>query len=380
MTTLTSTPRADGFRMPAEWEPHNQTWMLWPERPDNWRLGGKPAQAAFAAVARAIARFEPVSVGVSAGQYENAWARLDHPNIRVIELGSDDAWVRDSGPTFVIDGRGEVRGVDWTFNAWGGFDGGLYWPWKRDDQVAGKILGIERCARYRAEGFVLEGGAIHVDDEGTLLTTEECLLNRNRNPQLSRHEIEAVLAEHLSVDKVIWLPQGLYNDETDGHVDNFCCFVRPGEVLLAWTDDPQDPNYPRCQAALRVLEQSRDARGNALTVHKMPIPGPLYASEEECAGVDAIAGSQPRDPSQRLAGSYVNFLIVNGGIIAPRFDDPRDAEAERILRQLFPEREVVMLPGREILLGGGNIHCITQQQPAPHLHPESWKQVLECGA
>ena len=380
MTTLTSTPRADGFRMPAEWEPHSQTWMLWPERPDNWRLGGKPAQAAFAAVARAIARFEPVSVGVSAGQYENACARLDHPNIRVIELGSDDAWVRDSGPTFVVDGRGEVRGVDWTFNAWGGFDGGLYWPWKRDDQVAGKILGIERCARYRAEGFVLEGGAIHVDGEGTLLTTEECLLNRNRNPQLSRHEIEAVLAEHLSVDKVIWLPQGLYNDETDGHVDNFCCFVRPGEVLLAWTDDPQDPNYPRCQAALRVLEQSRDARGNALTVHKMPIPGPLYASEEECAGVDAIAGSQPRDPSQRLAGSYVNFLIVNGGIIAPRFDDPRDAEAERILRQLFPEREVVMLSGREILLGGGNIHCITQQQPAPHLHPESWKQVLECGA
>jgi len=380
MTTLTSTPRADGFRMPAEWEPHSQTWMLWPERPDNWRLGGKPAQAAFAAVARAIARFEPVSVGVSAGQYENACAHLDHPNIRVMELGSDDAWVRDSGPTFVVDGRGEVRGVDWTFNAWGGFDGGLYWPWKRDDQVAGKILGIERCARYRTEGFVLEGGAIHVDGEGTLLTTEECLLNRNRNPQLSRHEIEVVLAEHLSVDKVIWLPQGLYNDETDGHVDNFCCFVRPGEVLLAWTDDPQDPNYPRCQAALRVLEQSRDARGNALTVHKMPIPGPLYASEEECAGVDAIAGSQSRDPAQRLAGSYVNFLIVNGGIIAPRFDDPRDAEAERILRQLFPEREVVMLPGREILLGGGNIHCITQQQPAPHLHPESWKQVLECGA
>lgn len=380
MTTLTSTPRADGFRMPAEWEPHSQTWMLWPERPDNWRLGGKPAQAAFAALARAIARFEPVSIGVSAGQYENACARLDHPNIRVIELGSDDAWVRDSGPTFVVDGLGEVRGVDWTFNAWGGFDGGLYWPWKCDDQVAGKILGIERCARYRTEGFVLEGGAIHVDGEGTLLTTEECLLNRNRNPQLSRHEIEAVLAEHLSVDKVIWLPQGLYNDETDGHVDNFCCFVRPGEVLLAWTDDPQDPNYPRCQAALRVLEQSRDARGNALTVHKMPIPGPLYASEEECAGVDTIAGSQPRDPSQRLAGSYVNFLIVNGGIIAPRFDDPRDAEAERILRQLFPEREVAMLPGREILLGGGNIHCVTQQQPAPHLHPESWKQVLECGA
>jgi len=174
-----------------------------------------------------------------------------------------------------------------------------------------------------------------------------------------------VLAEHLAIDKVIWLPHGLYNDETDGHVDNFCCFVRPGEVLLAWTDDPADPNFERCQAALRVLEQTRDARGRAFTVHRMPIPGPLHASAEECAGVVSLAGSQPRDPSIRLAGSYVNFLIVNGGIIAPSFEDPFDAEAEATLRRLFPEHEVLMVPGREILLGGGNIHCITQQQPRP---------------
>lgn len=365
MTTLDTTPRADGFRMPAEWEPHARTWMLWPERPDNWRLGAKPAQAAFVAVAHAIARFEPVTVGVSAAQYENACARLDHPAIRVLELSSDDAWVRDTGPTFVVDARGAVRGVDWTFNAWGGFAGGLYWPWQRDDQLARKILAVEGCARYRTEGFVLEGGAIHVDGEGTLITTEECLLNRNRNPDLDRAAIEAMLAEHLAVDTVIWLPHGLYNDETDGHVDNFCCFVRPGEVLLAWTDDERDPNWSRCRAALAVLERSRDARGRALRVQRMPIPGPLYASAEECAGVDLVAGSQPRDPSIRLAGSYVNFLIVNGGIVAPSFADPRDAEAEALLRRLFPEREVAMVPGREILLGGGNIHCITQQQPAP---------------
>lgn len=365
MKPLDSTPRADGFRMPAEWEPHVQTWMVWPERPDNWRLGGKPAQAAFTAVARAIARFEPVTVGVSAGQYANASARLDDPNIRVVEISNDDAWVRDTGPTFVIDERGEVRGVDWTFNAWGGLLGGLYFPWQRDDQVAGKILGLERCARYRTEGFVLEGGSIHVDGEGTLITTEECLLNRNRNPHLARGDIEAVLRDHLAVDTVIWLPDGLYNDETDGHVDNFCCFVRPGEVLLAWTDDPQDPNHARCQAALKVLEQARDARGRALTVHKMPIPGPLHASEAECAGVDAAVGSQAREAAVRLAGSYVNFLIVNGGVIAPSFDDPQDEAARTLLQRLFPDREVVMVPGREILLGGGNIHCITQQQPAP---------------
>lgn len=364
MTTLTSTPRADGFRMPAEWEAHQQTWMVWPERPDNWRLGGKPAQAAFTAVAAAIARFEPVTVCASAAQYENAVARLaEYSNIRVVEISTDDAWVRDTGPTFVVNDQGAVRGVDWAFNAWGGLNGGLYFPWLRDDQVAQKILQIEGCQRYRTEGFVLEGGSIHVDGEGTLITTEECLLNANRNPHLNREQIEALLAEHLAIDTVIWLPDGLYNDETDGHVDNFCCYVRPGEVLLAWTDDANDPNYPRCQAAMRVLENARDAQGRALTVHKIAIPGPLHATAEECAGVDWVAGSQPRDPSIRLAGSYVNFLIVNGGIIAPKFDDAKDAEAEATLKQIFPDHEVVMVPGREILLGGGNIHCITQQQP-----------------
>lgn len=365
MTTLDSTPRADGFHMPAEWAPHTQTWMLWPERPDNWRLGGKPVQAAHVALAKAIARFEPVTVGVSAGQYDNARARLDVPNIRVVEMSSDDAWMRDTGPTFVIDDAGQVRGVDWAFNAWGGFAGGLYAPWNRDEQVASKVLDTERLQRYHTQDFVLEGGSIHVDGEGTLITTEECLLNRNRNPHLNREQIEQILADHLAVDTIIWLPDGLFNDETDGHVDNFCCYVRPGEVLLAWTDDVNDPNYPRCQAALHVLQNTVDAKGRSLVVHKMPIPGPLYATEQECEGVDLVAGSQERHPSVRLAGSYVNFLIVNGGIIAPSFDDPLDSEAEALLQRLFPEHEVVMVPGRELLLGGGNIHCLTQQQPTP---------------
>jgi len=363
MTSLSSTPKADGFFMPAEWQEHRQTWMLWPERPDNWRLGGKPAQAAFSAVAEAIARFEPVTVGVSAAQYENARARLSS-KIRLVEISSDDAWVRDTGPTFVRNEKGEIRGVDWAFNAWGGLNGGLYRNWQRDEQVAQKILHIERCARYHTPNFVLEGGSIHVDGEGTLITTEECLLNPNRNPHLSRVEIEQKLRDYLGVETIIWLADGLFNDETDGHIDNFCCYVRPGEVLLAFTDDPQDPNFARCQAALSVLERSQDAKGRSLIVHKMPIPGPLYATDEECAGVDKAGGSQPRDSSIRLAASYVNFLIVNGGIIAPCFDDPKDDEAKAILQRLFPQREVVMLPGREILLGGGNIHCITQQQPA----------------
>ena len=364
---LTSTPRADGFRMPAEWEQHQQTWMVWPERPDNWRLGAKPAQAAFASVAQAIAKFEPVTVCVSALQRPAAVAALHqlpttHP-IRVVEIDTDDAWCRDTGPTFVVNGGGEVRGVDWTFNAWGGHNGGLYSPWQCDDAVATKILAMEGLSRYRTDSFVMEGGAIHVDGEATLLVTEACLLNANRNPQLERGGIEAQLREYLAVDKVIWLPRGIVNDETDEHIDNMCCFCRPGEVLLAWTEDRTDPQYAFSAAALTVLEASVDARGRSIKVHKLPLPAVMTATAIEYASVDA-GSAIARKPLTRLAASYINFYLCNGGLIVPKFDDPNDAIAAQILAACFPDRTVVQVPGREILLGGGNIHCITQQQPA----------------
>jgi len=363
---LTSTPRADGFYMPAEWATHKQTWMVWPERCDNWRLGAKPAQQAFCAVIHAIARFEPVTVLASAAQFANAEAQLlatasAHP-IRVLEVSTDDAWCRDTGPTFVTNGT-EVRGVDWTFNAWGGLNGGLYFPWQRDDQVAHKILNVEGLKRYRTQGFVLEGGAIHTDGEGTLLTTEECLLNPNRNPDLNRKQIEQMLSDYLSIDKVIWLKDGIFNDETDGHVDNMCCFVGPAEVLLAWTDDKNDPQYERSRAALDVLENSTDAKGRKFTVHKLPVPGPLLAKAEEYASVDLTGVATAREAEARLAGSYINFYLCNGGLVLPVFDDANDQVAIEMLSKLFPQHQVVTVPGREILLGGGNVHCITQQQP-----------------
>jgi len=188
-----STPRADGFRMPGEFEPQTQIWMLWPQRPDNWRLGAKPAQRSWVQVATAISRFEPVTVGVNHEQYENAVNQLPD-TVRVVELSSNDAWVRDCGPTFVVNDQGAVRGVDWEFNAWGGLIDGLYFPWDQDDKVARKVCETEAVDTYRTDGFVLEGGSIHVDGAGTLITTEECLLNRNRNPHLSREEIEAYIA------------------------------------------------------------------------------------------------------------------------------------------------------------------------------------------
>jgi agmatine deiminase len=360
--TLDSDPRRDGYRMPGEFEPHSGCWMLWPERPDNWRLGGKPAQQAFVAVATAIAGSEPVSVGVSAGQYANA-RRLLPPAVRVMELSSNDAWMRDVGPTFVVNDRGGVRGVDWIFNAWGGLDGGLYFPWDRDDAVAQKVLEIEGRDRYRAP-FVLEGGAIHVDGQGTLVTTEQCLLNRNRNPGLSREEIEALLRRYLNVEAIVWLGRGVYLDETDGHVDNLCAFVKPGELVLSWTDERSDPQYDISRDALERLMQARDARGRRFKVHRLVQPGPLHITREEAEGVDAAEGSQPREAGGRLAGSYVNFYLGSRRVVVPLLDARRDAAALRRLRSLFPGREVVGVPGREILLGGGNVHCITQQVPA----------------
>ena len=347
--------------MPAEFEPHTQSWMLWPERTDNWRLGAKPAQRTFTQVAEAIARFEPLSVGVSAAQYPNARRRLP-PAVRVVELSSNDCWVRDCGPTFVVNQAGLVRGVDWDFNAWGGLVDGLYFPWDQDDLVARKIIDLERCDRYKAP-LVLEGGSIHVDGQGACLTTEECLLSPGRNPQLSRDEIEAYLVDYLNVEKVIWLRRGVFLDETNGHVDNICSFVRPGVVVLSWTDDPTDPQYEISAENLEILSQAVDARGRRLEVHKIHQPGPITISEAESEGVDAVEGTLPRQPGDRLAGSYINFYLVNGGVIAPTFDDPHDAPALQTLQELFPERQVVGVPAREILLGGGNIHCITQQIP-----------------
>ena len=335
--------------------------MLWPERPDNWRLGAKPAQAAFTAVATAIAASEPVSVGVSQAQYENARARLP-AGVRVVELSSDDAWMRDVGPTFVISDDGEVRGVDWTFNAWGGLNEGLYFPWKQDDLVARKVLEIEGRDRYRAD-FVMEGGAIHVDGQGTLIATEECLLNPNRNPHFSIGQLEILLHQYLGVSTVIWLKSGVPNDETNGHVDELCCFAKPGEVVLTWTDDKKDPLYDICRDAHERLASSRDARSRRLEVHKIIQPGPLYVTEEEAAGIDTKEGSRARRAGDRLAASYVNFYIGNSVVVMPTYAAASDRAAAATLKRLFPKRRVVGVPGREILLGGGNIHCITQQVP-----------------
>lgn len=360
--TIDSTPRADDYRMPGEFEPHAGCWIAWPERPDNWRLGAEPAQAAYAAVAEAINAAEPVTVAVSDAHYERCRSLLS-PTIRVVEISTDDAWIRDTGPTFVVDGGNRRRGVDWHFNAWGGLQGGLYFPWDRDERVAAKVLEIEGAERYRAP-IVLEGGSIHVDGEGTVIVTEECLLNRNRNPELSREQIEQALFDYLGASRTIWLGRGVCNDETDGHVDNLACFARPGVVLLTWTDDESDPQHAISRDAHERLQAASDARGRSLEVIHLPSPGPIVIGAEEARGVDAVGGSLARRAGDRMAASYANFYIANARIVFPLLDERYDEQAASILRDCFPEREVVGVPAREILLGGGNIHCVTQQVPA----------------
>ncbi len=360
--TLASSPADDGFQMPAEFTPHAACWMAWPERRDNWREGGVPAQGAFTAVAAAIGETEPVTMAVSDAQFERCRAALP-TSVRVVEISSDDAWMRDIGPTFVTDGEGGLRGVDWQFNAWGGEKGGLYASWDRDGRVARKVLELERLDRYRPP-LVLEGGAIHVDGEGTVLSTEQCLLNPNRNPRLDREQIEALLLAHLGAERVLWLGQGVFEDETDGHVDNLACFIAPGVVLLSWAEDPSDPQHAISRDALERLRRARDARGRRLEVVTIPTPGPLSITAEEAAGVQAREGTQPRRAGDRLAASYVNFYPANGRIVFPLLDPRTDERAHRVLADCFPDRELVGVPAREVLLGGGNIHCITQQVPA----------------
>ena len=361
MQILKSTPKQDGFYMPGEFEPHVGCWILWPERKDTWRSNAKPAQKVFAEVAIKISKFEQVTVGVVNKEYLNARKMLPD-NIRVVEISYNDAWLRDNGPLFLKNNRGEKRGVVWNFNAWGGIDSGLYYPWDQDSLVAEKILSIEKIDYYKP-GIILEGGSIHVDGEGTLITTEECLLNKNRNPNLSKDEIEEILCEYLNIEKIIWLKRGVYNDETDGHVDNLCCFIKPRIILLTWTDDKNDPQYEISLNAFERLSRETDAKGRKFEIHKILQPKPLYLSKEEASGLTFGETSKSRLPGNRLPASYINFYISNKGIIMPKFNDHYDNLAERKLKELLPKYKIYQIYTREILLGGGNIHCIIQQIP-----------------
>lgn len=361
-------PADDGFYMPAEFSPHSATIMIWPYRPGSWCYGAKAAQRVFTEIIREISKHERVIVAVCGNQLEAAENALSSlGNVEILNIDSDDAWARDTAPTFLVNGKGALRAVDWQFNAWGGEYDGLYASWENDDKIPYQFCKIKGIDLYNARPFVLEGGSIHTDGEGTLITTEECLLSPGRNPQLSKGEIEEKLKAYLGVSKIIWLPKGIYNDETNGHIDNICAFVAPSEVVLAWCDDEKDTQYEISKACLDVLEGFVDARGRRIKVHKLPIPKtPVCVADNDLLGYDFEPGEDVREAGERLAASYVNFYFCNNAVILPQFGGENidsDRAAVEILQAVCPDREIVPIYARDIILGGGNIHCITQQIP-----------------
>lgn len=375
-----TTPSADGYHMPAEYEPHKGCIMIWPQRPGSWKKDAKNAEQAFCAVMEAITKSEPVYLAAGKKvfaraetfaeeqkeKYRDAIAEGRHFPVFVFEAETDDAWARDMAPTFVRKGR-NVRAVNWSFNAWGGTEDGLYASWGLDDAFAKDFARREGYVCYDAAPFVLEGGSIHSDGEGTVMVTEACLLSKGRNPQLSKEQIEEKLKAYLGAEKVLWLPRGIYMDETNEHVDNVCAFVAPAEAVLAWTEDPEDPQYPLSLETFQYLESQTDAKGRKIAVHKLPIPDvPVCVTPEDLEGYVFEEGEDTREVGERLAASYVNFYFSNGAVIMPAFGGKNaesDHRAAEIMRKLCPQREVIPVYAGDILTGGGNIHCITQQIP-----------------
>ena len=329
--------------MPGEWDLHRRTWMCWPTRLACFGTEENllRAKQAYARVARAIAAFEPVVMVARAS--EAAEAKLaTGGKVEIVDLPIDDSWARDFGPTFLKSTRGRVSGIQWRFNGWGR----KYAPCSNDSAFARRVLELIGVSAYEAP-LVCEGGAIHSDGQGTILTTEQCLLNPNRNPDMNAADVERCLAAYLGARKVIWLGSGFADSETDGHIDNIACFAGPGRVILGVPAHKNHPDSPAVAEAARCLKGARDAEGRFLQVIDLP---------------------QPKRPplglnGQFLPASYVNFYLANGAVIMPAFDDPNDERARAILADCFPGRDIMQIDALDIVRGGGGIHCVTQQEP-----------------
>ena len=352
-----------GFFFPFEGERHLATFVLVPYREDTWRLHAAPAIEEFLSVVKTIAAYEMVVVIIDPRIDESIVARFEMKNTHILRLPYDDSWARDSLPIFLRNEK-EILGVDFGFNSWGGDYNGLYHPWENDDRLGREALLELMIHRHPAKDFILEGGSVHSDGEGTLLTTECCLLSKGRNPSLTKDQIEERLKKELQVKKVLWLPEGIDEDETDGHVDNIACFLKPGVVALAESENPADPQYEMSKKDREYLENQTDANGRKLEIVSFPLPKiPLQLTKEEADGIVSDEDAIQRKSGRRLAASYINFYQGERFVLVPQFGVEEDQEAVALLRSIYPDKDILPIRSREILLGGGNIHCITKQIP-----------------
>jgi agmatine deiminase len=357
------TPASLGFRMPAEWAPHRGTWLSWPHRESSWPGKFEPVPAVFVEIVRQLAPHEEVHINVTGPEMAaNVRARLADAGIDAVDLSpsaeppsrravylhpnpTNDAWCRDHGPIFVqretASGRREQAIIDWGYNAWGG----KYPPFDADDVIPSRI-GATFGIRVFHPGIVMEGGSIDVNGRGTLLTTESCLLNPNRNPGLSKRHIAQALKDQLGVTHILWLGEGIEGDDTDGHVDDLTRFVDESTVVTAVEDDPRDANYAPLRENMDRLRRMTDQDGRPLRVIPLPMPPPMHHD------------------GQRLPASYANFYVANGVVLMPAYHPRTDEAARATLQRCFPDRRVVPMDSCDLAWGLGSFHCVTQQWPA----------------
>jgi len=350
-------PRFLGYRMPAEWEPHEATWLAWPHNPEDWPGKFQPIPWVYAEIVRLLAARERVHILVDDLKSEararsilaRAVANLDQVSFHA--WPTDRVWTRDSGPIFVRNAEGRVAVTNWRFNAWAKYD-----DWQLDDQVPGRVTGLLGVPEWQPEielkngakhRLVLEGGSIDTNGEGILLTTEECLLSevQQRNPGVSREELDQAFHDYLGIDQVIWLGRGVAGDDTHGHVDDISRFVGPETIVTAVEPDTKDANHEPLEENLQRLKAARTLAGKQFTVVELPLPRPVVFR------------------GQRLPASYANFYIANGLVLVPTFHDPNDRVALNILAGVFPDREVIGIHSVDLVWGLGTLHCMTQQQP-----------------
>lgn len=338
--------------MKADFNVHEGTFLLYPFRADVWRENAAPISSVILSLSGLIAEYEPVVLGVLPG-LDKETIQNTCGQAKTHTMLYNDIWIRDSGAVPCDD-----RLVKFGFNAWGGEEG-LYSDWSHDETIPQQMSELLEKSLTECS-LILEGGNLLSNGKGTLVAIKATVCNENRNPNIELKMASKLLKQALGAEKVIWLDEGLVFDETGGHIDNLCAFADEKTILLAWTDDKTNPQYDVVHRTLSILESERGAREEKFNIIKVPLPRIFERTEKDCSGLELAPGSKERPLGEMIQPSYINFIFTNGPIIIPSFDDPADAEALSIFRKVFGNRRIIAFPAREIVLGGGGLHCITK--------------------